>query len=228
MLLDMYIGQHKLLSHMDRLVGLESGVVLPPINVEIDLTNRCNLGCQWCDFAHTHVSGPLSYRRTVETGDVMSTENAATIVRQLGKYGVRSVTWTGGGEPTLHPDFGYVLQMCHESGTDQGIYTNGTNISDSLAKTISRCCRWAYVSLDATTAHRFKTSKKSDLFKNAVEGIKRLVGTGMHVGVGFLIDQHNVGYFADTITLAEELKPTYINYRPAVQWSRRKAIRCQG
>ena len=35
---------------------------------------------------------------------------AVNVVGQLAAAGVCSVTWTGGGEPTLHPDFDRIIE----------------------------------------------------------------------------------------------------------------------
>lgn len=36
----------------------ETGKTKAPVNVEIDLSNRCSHGCAWCHFAYTHTKGP--------------------------------------------------------------------------------------------------------------------------------------------------------------------------
>ena len=123
----------KLYAHMDRLVALKAGANPSPVNVEIDLTNRCSLGCAWCHFGYTHTRGPLAGKRekpdgAIAGGDVMDRKLALAIVKQLAAGGVRSVTWTGGGEPTLHPEFDEVVVVAHAHGLDQGVYTHGGHI----------------------------------------------------------------------------------------------------
>jgi hypothetical protein len=44
----------KLFGHMDRLAEIRTGKRPPPVNVEVDVSNRCNLGCRGCHFAHLH------------------------------------------------------------------------------------------------------------------------------------------------------------------------------
>ena len=36
----------KLLQHIDRITALKFGAKQPPVNVEVDLSNRCSLGCE--------------------------------------------------------------------------------------------------------------------------------------------------------------------------------------
>ena len=86
----------KLWHHIDRLAAIREGQQPAPVNVEIDLSNRCQMGCSFCAFAYTHSKGPLAKRNTHDTGDLMDTNLAMQIIDQLAEAGVRSITWSGG------------------------------------------------------------------------------------------------------------------------------------
>jgi GTP 3',8-cyclase len=220
----------KLLYHIDRLAAIQAGQHPAPVNVEIDLTNRCNLGCRDCHFAHTHTRGPLAGSRKPdgmgEVGDRMDTQLAQRMLQQLKEAGVRSITWTGGGEPTTHADFDLILQYADSLLLDQGIYTNGTMIGAERAEMLKRCCRWVYVSLDAADAESYKAYKQTDGFARAITGIKNLVaaedrsedGTQATIGVGFLLHEKNWFDGRAMIDLGDELKVDYIQFRPAIQF----------
>src|SRR4051812_12888459 len=106
----------KLLQHPGALNQIKTaGRTSAPLNVEVDLSNRCSLGCEWCHFAFTHTYGPLAKiaeRPTAATqrgGDLMDTTLAKRMIDQFAEAGVLSVVWTGGGEPTLHRDFNEII-----------------------------------------------------------------------------------------------------------------------
>jgi MoaA/NifB/PqqE/SkfB family radical SAM enzyme len=40
------------------------------------------------------------------------------------KLGVKAINWSGGGEPTLHPDFAYFVDYAAFKGLKQGLFTN--------------------------------------------------------------------------------------------------------
>ena len=66
----------KLLQHIDRIADIKRGLRPAPVNVEIDLSNRCSLGCEWCHFGFTHTRGPLAGKRekprdSLAGGDLM-------------------------------------------------------------------------------------------------------------------------------------------------------------
>jgi DNA repair photolyase len=51
----------KLLYHVDKLDQIRrTGTTTAPVNVEIDLSNRCSHGCSWCHASFTHTRGPLA------------------------------------------------------------------------------------------------------------------------------------------------------------------------
>ena len=157
--------QSKLLKHIDTIAEIKAGGTPPPVNVEIDLSNRCNLGCKGCHFAHTHTRGHFADDANIErVGDLMETSTALEILRDLHLNNVKSVTWTGGGEPTLHPDFERILEYASRMKLEQGIYTNGTNIDEYRAGFLKKTCKWVYVSLDRADRESYKQYKQADLF----------------------------------------------------------------
>lgn len=219
--------RNKVLWHTQRLAEIKAGLKPAPVNVEIDLSNRCSLGCEWCHFAYTHTRGPLAGKRekppdAVPGGDVMDTVLALDIVDQLAATGVKSVTWTGGGEPTLHPEFNRIVVHTASTGLDQGIYTHGGHINEQRARLMKQHLEWVYVSLDECDADSYKRSKGVDRFEAACDGIRNLVNAegDATIGVGFLLHEGNRGAIFDMIDLAfgprMGLEADYVQFRPTI------------
>lgn len=216
----------KVLWHTDRINQLQtSGQTTAPINVEIDLSNRCSHGCSWCHFAYTHTKGPLAGKRNkpegaVLGGDLMSVELAYNILRQLAQAGVKSVTWTGGGEPTLHPHFTDIIEFAATLGLDQGLYTHGGHITQALAEVIKKRLTFVYVSLDECTPEAFKHSKGVARFGNVLSGINNLVTAkgNATVGVGFLLHPANCKDIDAMVGLGKELGVDYVQFRPIINY----------
>jgi len=212
----------KIFYHLDRLTEIQQGRVPPPVNVEIDLTNRCNLGCGFCHFGYTHTRGPLAGRRSkpknaISGGDVMDYRLAIEIMLDLMQNGVRSITWTGGGEPTLHPYFDSIIATT-DGNLDQGIYTNGTLIDKERAALLKLHMTWVYVSLDAWDEASYKAIKSTPVFKKACQGVKNLAAASgkATIGVGFLITKDNYKWVAQMYDLAMGLGADYVQFRPTV------------
>lgn len=214
----------KLYHHLDKVHDLRRGRVSAPVNVEIDLSNRCNLGCFGCHFAHTHTRGPLANTARLEQhlpgGDVMDTQLARRILDELADYGIKSVTWTGGGEPTLHRSFDSIIDYAGIVGLEQGIYTNGTQITPGRALLMKRALEWVYVSLDECTAESYQVSKKVDAFDKASAGIRNLVNApgAAVIGIGFLLHAGNFRQIEDMVQLSRQLGADYCQFRPMIEF----------
>ncbi len=104
--------QTKLLFHGDRVKQwLETGKT-SPILVEIAPTGYCNANCSWCDFKDNHDS------------DRINTEFLINEIEKLANSGLKAINWTGGGEPTLHPDFEKFIRFADSKNLKQGLFTN--------------------------------------------------------------------------------------------------------
>lgn len=216
----------KLLAHLDRLAELKAGRVPPPINVEVDLSNRCSLGCEWCHFAYTHTRGPLAGKRekpagAIAGGDLMDVELAYRMVAELATAGVASVTWTGGGEPTLHPAFDdIVARTAFMTTLEQGLYTHGGHITEQRAQLLKTTHRFVYVSLDAASPSSYQRAKGVDRFDQACDGIRRLADAhgDATIGVGYLVTRENFRHVDRAAVLARELGADYLQLRPTISY----------
>lgn len=216
----------KLFGHLDRLEELRRGRRPAPVNIEIDLSNRCSLGCEWCHFGYTHTRGPLAGKRdkpagALPGGDLMDTPLAHRILEQAAWLGVKSITWTGGGEPTLHADFDEIVAQAAECGLDQGVYTHGGHMPLARAALLKRLFTWVYVSLDAADRDSYRRAKGVDYFERACGGIRHLVQAegAATVGVGFLLNRDNWRDGPAMIALARTLGADYCQFRPTVRYA---------
>lgn len=216
----------KLLYHIDRLHELRTkGNTRAPVNVEIDLSNRCSHGCAWCHFAYTHTKGPLAGKvegppNMLDCGDLMNTSLLISALSGMRQAGVRSVTWSGGGEPTLHPEFNKIVDYTSTLGLDQAIYTHGGHIDDNRAALLKEEMTFVYVSLDECTAEQFHASKGVHRFYEVCDNIKRLVAADgkATIGVGFLLHRSNSHQVRDMVCLGKILGVDYVQFRPVVAY----------
>lgn len=106
--------QAKLLWHGERIQEwLETGKTTP-IMSEIMPTGYCNAKCPFCFFAHNR-------------GGEIKKETMFGILNEMGILGVKAINWSGGGEPTLHPNFYEFAELANKLGIKQGLYTNAYN-----------------------------------------------------------------------------------------------------
>jgi MoaA/NifB/PqqE/SkfB family radical SAM enzyme len=193
----------KILRHPARIHSLREGHLTFPINVEFDLSDRCNLRCTYCAFAHM--------RRNCD----MSLELAVSIVSQLAHNRVKALTLTGGGEPTVNPDFEKIVLAMSKYYLSLGMYTNGTNYyPDAFSE-----MEWIYVSLDAANESDFQRLKGADRFKDVTGNIAKFAQTQRKktvLGLGFLLDESNFQNVEQAAKLGQDLRVDYVQFRPVI------------
>lgn len=217
----------KTLRHLDRITAWDRGEKPAPVTVEWDLSNRCTLGCQDCHFAHTHVRGPWAQKpRTLpmafeSTGDLADTGLVMRVLDELHSAGVRSIVWSGGGEPTTRPDWLNIVTYAHMRGFSQGMYTLGGLLMPETASRLASMVDWVVVSLDAPDAETYSREKgvPASRFMAACSGITSLIGQKADIGVSFLLHRDNWRRSGEMLSLARGLGATYTTFRPAIRTS---------
>lgn len=224
----------KTLAHLDRIVGWQRATTgkqpwkPAPVTVEWDLSNRCVLGCQDCHFAHTHVKGPWASKPRLlpmaydGTGDLADTRVVGRALDQLSHAGVQGIVWSGGGEPTTHPDWQAIVRLAHQMGFQQGMYTLGGLLTKPSARLLAINTTWVVVSLDAADRETYAAEKgvPVDRFDAACNGVRWLAETGCAtIGVSFLLHGGNWFNAPDMLSLARSLGATYTTFRPAIRTS---------
>jgi len=135
-----FAPQVKLLLHSDRLKKWVETDRTNPILAEIAPTGYCNAACPWCFFKDRQTPRKINSKIMLDT------------ISGLMLSGIRAINWTGGGEPTLHPDLKKFIGHASECGLKQGIFTNGYKIIPFQEK-----FEWIRISL---TDKGFKKIKK--------------------------------------------------------------------
>src|SRR5689334_22888540 len=81
---------YKVLAHPQLLVAAKNDAPLRPINLEINPINVCNHSCTWCTCGYLH-----------DRREQLEKQHILELLADASELGVQSVTWTGGGEPTV-------------------------------------------------------------------------------------------------------------------------------
>jgi MoaA/NifB/PqqE/SkfB family radical SAM enzyme len=112
-----YSSNHtKLLKHMDRLIDLQEGKRPKPVMFHMSPCNPCNLTCSFCCFANRAMK------------EMLTVEQMKSAIDQFHALGVTGMEFTGGGEPTLHPNLDEIIEYAYNKGLKMGICTNGSKL----------------------------------------------------------------------------------------------------
>lgn len=167
----------------DRLEGIKSKKAAP-VHVQLIPSDLCNQACSFCayrDPGYTssklfHVAGNYNPNRK------MPIAKALEVLEDCAEMGVRAVSFTGGGEPTVHPDLQKMMDRASELGLRWSLVTNGVLLNKF---DVSKAA-WVRISLDAATAKTYSSIRKvpEHHFDRALASVK---GNG----VGFVVTPEN-------------------------------------
>jgi hypothetical protein len=128
-------GSHKAVSHPRRLAlflsGAENQIV--PANIEAWPSLSCTARCPLCPYIRNGAR-QLADRSTSQF--FMNADLWSRLVRQFRAAGGLSVTFTGGGEPTLNPALPSFAAAAHAQGLSWGLYTNGFTLTPALIEAL--------------------------------------------------------------------------------------------
>jgi wyosine [tRNA(Phe)-imidazoG37] synthetase (radical SAM superfamily) len=188
----------------------QNRLAILPAQVDIDLTNICNQNCFYCNSADHRKASPVQKKHTeyIELLDKLATWRSHT-PRSMGS--LNTITYPGGGEPTLLTGYERVLEHTIDLGFLTSITTNGSHLNDlvnNVAPEKIREMAWIGIDIDAGTVSKYEKIRQSltkhSLFDQVIKNAKDLVSIGAKVDLKALINEFN----ADPQSIQELLKIT--------------------
>ena len=178
-----------------------------PVAMEVNLSNFCNQGCHWC------ISEKVRSKAYLDISDPA----IERFFRDFRRFGGKALSWSGGGEPTLHPKFETAIELISNIGLDQGLVTHGA-FPERLVRPIARHCKWIRISLDTHKPEDYAAKRGTKLvaFDRAVANATSLVKQGVKVGVNMNVARWNVDHIKGVYDLASRISADYLQIRPTL------------
>jgi short-subunit dehydrogenase/MoaA/NifB/PqqE/SkfB family radical SAM enzyme len=175
---------------------------------QIETSIACNLNCIMCPWKEERP-------RKFKAGD-MSAKVWAAISPYLPQ--TKSVDFTGGGEPLLHPRLAEWIREASEVGCQTGFLTNGLLLNRENSQQFIRAgLDWIGFSVDGATADVYEQIRKGAEFKNVCKNIAALTELRAmktpYVMINFVLMHKNIHQLTDIVRLAEELRVDQINFK---------------
>jgi MoaA/NifB/PqqE/SkfB family radical SAM enzyme len=196
--------------------------IFGPISINLDLTSACNFSCPFC------VDSKL-----INAGKSLTLEEVKRTINTLHSHGLLSVILIGGGEPTLHRDFGEIVGHIKSKGLQIGIVTNGSTIEriEAVVEELKEK-DWIRISIDAAGEGVFKElhlPKTPVTLSRILEEAKKVKKKNPVVSMGysFVIVWDgveingrrlcpNMDEMARSVELAGEFSFDYISFKPCL------------
>ena len=171
--------------------------------MEINLTSKCNLACEWC------ISANFNRKDTIKT------EPLLRFLKEFKKCGGEAVTFSGGGEPTLHPDFLEITTKAKEIGLHLGLMTNGVYPA-KYNEVIGKCFDWVRFSLDTINHEKYIKWKGLDRINQVLDNIKELKNYPATIGINCNVSkEHTLKDIQELCNLMPDTAD-YLQFRPVL------------
>lgn len=156
---DLY-SQAKPIYWLDRVAQLREGIMPPPVHVQLVLSDLCNQDCSFCAYRMSSgLSNELFPQGTRKNPNRMiPTAKAEEIIDDCAALGVKAIQFTGGGEPTVHPDHLALFARAQAHGLATALVTNSINLDPSHPAV--RAMKWVRVSVDAGTPQTYARTRR--------------------------------------------------------------------
>ena len=186
--------------HLDKIEAMRRGYQVVPAQVQVILSDLCNQDCHFCAY---RMSGGFSSEQFGEGENrnpnrKIPTKKALEILDDCASLGVKSVQFTGGGEPTVHPDHLLLFGRAQRLGMETALVTNGVLFRPGWESVLPKM-KWVRVSIDAANEQQYAAVRrvKPEFYETALLHVEQLAseiknqGTDCYLGVGYVITREN-------------------------------------
>jgi len=158
-------------------------VMKTPRSVDIEITTRCNLRCKYC--AHFTSAGDVD--------NDLPKEEWLKFFEELNRCAVMDVVLSG-GEPFHRKDITEIIEGIIRNKMRFSILSNGTLITDEVAKFLSETkrCDSVQVSIDGSKPESHDIFRGKGTFVKAIDGLNNLRKYGVNTTVRVTIHKYNV------------------------------------
>ena len=155
-----------------------------PICLEIDPSNYCPLNCSYC----------CCGKMRSDIKSMIPRKKLLNIVKQAKELGVRSLIWTGGGEPLSNPATIEAIQYSKKLGMENGMFTNAILLDKDKANILAKNLNWIRFHVGGSTAKTYSENHcvPEDYFRIACENIEYMAKISKDLcGIGVAINEKN-------------------------------------
>ena len=188
---------------LERLKNREQGY---PIQIHFMPQNICNQNCSFCSYRLENYKNSEMF----DDSESIPLDKMLQIMDDAKEMGVKAFEVTGGGEPLLYKHREIMFDKMIEYEFDIALVTNGTALSEALAKQIGEHLTWCRVSIDSGSAETYSLVRDVDKkqFYKALRAIALLreycTKEGASVGAGFVVNNENYEEIYDAVKLVKE------------------------
>lgn len=205
---------------------------ITPVCVELVPSILCNFNCPSCTYRQN--GSKYFAKNNLVNGGIMSEATFDSVAFDLARLHVKSVIITGGGEPSMNPNYLSYIQRLKQGHFDVGLYSNAGLIGEDIESILETEPRFIRLSMNAGDAKTHRTMYGTkNMFETVVNNViaagkikSNMPSCETTLGLGFIMGARNssdaqLDSIAKTLQLIADKSTGGINYvafRPEVQY----------
>jgi len=176
--------------------------------LQIESAIACNLCCVMCPWREI--------TKNAENRGLMSQEIWESIRPHLSD--VKSIDFTGGGEPLLQSKLSRWIAESHAAGCETGFLSNGLLLKkEKLRKILATGIDWICISIDGAEAKMYETIRIGSNFELVCENVANMAelrsGKKPRTMINFVLMDMNFHQVEDMVRLAAQLGVDQLNFK---------------
>lgn len=222
----------KIFGFPEKIQAFREGRVTAPLYVRIKPINRCMHACHWCVYSDGHTRPKDRPEAHLQSGmhesmheaDTMPIGKLTEILEDLQRMGTKAVTFSGGGEPLMHPAAEVFLDETLWRGIDLSIITNGQMLCGGRAELLLKA-KWVRVSMDYANAEQMVASRNvaARSFDQVIENLEQFVldrkllppnHSRPDLGINFIVTRENHLALVDAAQLLKRIGVDNVRFSP--------------
>ena len=140
-----------------------------PKQIQLILSDLCNQDCHFCAYRMSGYSSNELFLGGSEPSPYghnnpkrwIPTERALSLVQEIHDAGVLSIQFTGGGEPTVHPEHEAIFAKTLHLGLRASLVSNGVRWGENLICNLLPRFDWVRVSIDAGNCESYAKLRRT-------------------------------------------------------------------
>ncbi len=203
----------KILGMYSEAKRIREGKIPYPRMAIVYLTYVCNHNCQDCLYGEWNRSHHV----------IMEARWFPRLVESLVGLGIKAVEFSGGGEPTMHPDFVRLVYCLANEGLEMGLLTNGTMLRGEILEAVVNHFTYVRISIDGHTKELYDLIRRPSRtagFQEVVENVSDLrrsrdqKGSCLTIGAKVLLSKLNYGGLVEMVRFCKKVGFDYVQFKP--------------
>ena len=207
----------KIFNFPSKINDISRGRLSSPIHVRLKPTNRCNHRCGYCCYRNNK----LYLNQLFRASDQIQWEKMKELITDFGRMGIKSVTFSGGGEPLFYPYFIETVVGLFSLGIKIGVLTNGSLLKGKIAETLAKKADWVRISMDAANPDMYALVRNVSVkeFSRVCANIRnfsKLKKDRCHLGVNFIVTRQNYAEVYKFLKLMKKIGIGHVKLSEAI------------